>query len=412
MPIYHYNARTSTGETTSGTVDAPTQHEALRAVQREGKVVTEIALGVAPATVMAADDEVIRLRAASASIRREEVISMTAQLSVMLETGVPLSEALKAFCQQSRRGGLKRVMEHVSGRITSGQPFSDAIKEFPRPFPPLMVSLMKASEASGKLGVMLGRVSEYLSKERKIVRQIKGALTYPAVMVTMAFTVTGFLVVFVLPRFAKIYGNKKAALPAITRYVMAVSELMIMHWGWIVAALLALAGAVISLRFYRAGRFWIDSFKVKAPLIGKMFSQFYLARASRTLGTLLASGVQLLDAVRIVRGVTGNALWQKLWDDAEKSMTSGQSLSEVMSRSPLIPPATGYMIAAGERTARLPDVFTRIADSTEEELDQTIKSVTQMIEPAMIIFMGVVIGGIAVALLLPIFSVAHVMSGK
>lgn len=412
MPIYHYNARTSTGETTSGTVDAPTQHEALRAVQREGKVVTEIALGVAPATVMAADDEVIRLRAASASIRREEVISMTAQLSVMLETGVPLSEALQAFCKQSRRGGLKRVMEHVSGRITSGQPFSDAIKEFPRPFPPLMVSLMKASEASGKLGMMLGRVSEYLSKERKIVRQIKGALTYPAVMVTMAFTVTGFLVVFVLPRFAKIYGNKKAALPAITRYVMAVSEFMIMHWGWIVAALLAVAGAVISLRFYRAGRFWIDSFKVKAPLIGKMFSQFYLARASRTLGTLLASGVQLLDAVRIVRGVTGNALWQKLWDDAEKSMTSGQSLSEVMSRSTLIPPATGYMIAAGERTARLPDVFTRIADSTEEELDQTIKSVTQMIEPAMIIFMGVVIGGIAVALLLPIFSVAHVMSGK
>jgi type IV pilus assembly protein PilC len=412
MPIFHYNAKSSSGEASTGTVDAPTQSEALRMVQREGKVVTDIAVGAAPAVYTAADDDMIRLRAASAAIRREDIISMTAQLSVMLETGVPLSEALQAFCQQSRRGGLKRVMQHVSGRITSGQPFSDAIREFPKPFPPLMVSLMKASEASGKLGMMLGRVSEYLAKERKIVRQIKGALTYPAVMVTMAFSVTGFLVAFVLPRFAKIYGSKKAALPQITRVVMNVSEFATMHWVWIVAGLIALAAGVISLRFFEGGRVTIDTMKVRAPLIGKMFGQFYLARASRTLGTLLASGVQLLDAVRIVRGVTGNILWQRLWDDAEKAMTSGQSLTDVMSKSTLIPPATGYMIAAGERTARLPEVFTKIADSTEEELDQTIKSVTQLIEPAMIIFMGVVIGGIAVALLLPIFSVAHVMSGK
>lgn len=409
MPTFHYNARTNAGDQATGVVEAPSRAEALRIVQREGKVVTDIALGAAPAAV---DDDLIRLRNAAATIRREEVISMTAQLGVMLETGVPLAEALKAFAEQSRRGGLRRVMAHVSERITGGQPFSEAIRDFPRAFPPLMVSLMKASEASGTLGMMLGRVSEYLAKERKIVKQIKGALTYPAVMITMALSVTGFLVAFVLPRFAKIYANKKAALPALTRVVMDISDFATTHWIALVAALAALVAGAVSLRFFDAGRRWIDTMKVRAPIIGRLFGQFYLARASRTLATLLASGVQLLDAVRIVRGVTGNILWQRLWDDAETAMTSGQSLTEVMTKSSLVPPATGYMIAAGERTARLPEVFTRIADATEEELDGTIKSVTQMIEPAMIMFMGVVIGGIAVALLLPIFSVANVMSGK
>lgn len=408
MPTFQYQARSASGESVPGTVDAPTQAEAIRAVQREGKVVTAISL----AGTVAQDDELIRLRHAAASIRREDVISMTSQLSVMIETGVPLSEALRAFVLQSRSGNLKKVMDHVASSITSGQNFSEAIRAFPRAFPPLMVSLMKASEASGKLGAMLGRVSEYMAKERKIVRQIKGALTYPSVMVTMALTVTGFLVMFVLPRFAKIYANKKAALPSITRFVMNVSEFLLAHWPWIVAAMAALIAGCVSLRFFRAGRRAIDVMKVRSPVIGKMFSQFYLARASRTLGTLLASGVQLIDAVRIVRGVTANALWQDLWDDVEKSMTSGQTLTDAVSRSGLIPPSTAYMISAGERTARLPEVFTRIADNTEEELDQTIKSVTQLIEPAMIMFMGVVIGGIAVALLLPIFSIAHVMSGK
>lgn len=409
MPTFHYTARTNSGEHTTGVVEAASQAEALRSVQREGKVVTDIDLGPATASV---DDDLIRLRNAASSIRREEVITMTAQLSVMLETGVPLAEALKAFAEQTRRGGLRRVMVHVSERITGGQPFSDAIREFPRAFPPLMVSLMKASEASGTLGMMLGRVSVYLAKERKIVKQIKGALTYPAVMVTMALSVTGFLVAFVLPRFAKIYANKKAALPTLTRVVMDISEFVTSHWIAIVFALASLVAAAVSLRFFDKGRAWIDTLKIRAPIVGKLFGQFYLARASRTLSTLLASGVQLLDAVRIVRGVTGNILWQRLWDDAEAAMTSGQSLTEVMTKSSLIPTSTGYMIAAGERSARLPEVFTRIADATEEELDATIKSVTQMIEPAMIMFMGVVIGGIAVALLLPIFSVANVVSGK
>ncbi len=407
MPNFQYSARTSSGDQNSGTIEAATQAEALRSLQREGKVVIDIRIAGA-----AADDEMIRLRHAASGIKREEVISMASQLGVMIDTGVPLAEALDVFVAQSRSGSLRRVMDNVADRITGGQSFSDAIRDFPKTFPPLMTSLLKASEATGKLGMMLGRIADYLSKERKILKQIKGALTYPMVMVSLALTVTGFLVAFVLPRFAKIYAGKKAALPPITKFVMGVSDFVTAHWLVIVCLAGAAAGGVISLWFFPKGRRFIDTTKVRAPLIGKMFGQFYLARAARTLSTLLGAGVPLLEAVRIVRGVTGNLLWQDLWDQVERSMTSGSTLSEVILKSPLIPPANAHMIAAGERTAKLPDVLGRIADAVEEELDGTIRSVTQLIEPAMIVFMGVVIGGIAIALLLPIFSVAQVMSGK
>lgn len=407
MPTYQYAARTGSGDQNTGTIEAPSQAEALRLLQREGKVVTDIR----PAGVEI-DEDLIRLRHAASGVKREEVITLSAQLSVMLETGVPLAQALDAYVEQSRSGSFKRVLEAVSNRITGGMSFSEAIREFPRAFPPLMVSLLKASEASGKMGMMLGRIAEYLTKERKIAKQIKGALTYPMVMITLALGVTGFLVAFVLPRFAKIYAGKKAGLPALTKYVMAISDFVTANWVMLAVAAVVSAGGVASLWVFPKGRRWIDTFKVRAPLIGKMFGQFYLARAARTLGTLLTAGVNLLDAVRMVRGVTGNMLWSDLWDQVEQSMTSGSAFSDAVKKSDLVPPAAAQMIAAGERTAKLPEVLTRIADATEEELDGTIKSLTQLIEPAMIMFMGVVIGGIAIALLLPIFSVANVMSGK
>lgn len=402
MPQFSYKARTSTGEQVTGMLEALTHAEALRTLQREGKVVVELHAGTPEI-----DDAALRLRHAAGRIRRDDVISLSAQLSVMLETGVPLSEALKCFVEQSRSGELKRVMDVVGGRITSGWNFSDAIAEFPKAFPNLMVSLLRASEASGKMGMMLGRVAEYLGKERKTLKQIKGALTYPAVMITLAMSVTSFLVVFVLPRFAKIYESKKAALPKLTKFVIALSEFITAHWAVLAGSLAALAIGIGSLWFFPRGRRFIDTMKVSVPLLGPVFTKFYLARATRTLGTLLGSGVTLLAAVRIVRGVTTNVLWQDLWDKIENNLTAGGTLKDAVADSRLIPPAVASMIAAGERTAKLPEVLTRVAQSTEEELDETIKTSTQLIEPAMIIFMGVVVGGIAIALLLPIFSVAN-----
>lgn len=407
MMRFTYKARDARGKAVSSTIEAENQPEALRRLQHEGLVVTEIRLGSSAPV----DVNEIALRQSARQIGREEVISFASQLSVMLETGVPLAEALGAFTSQTKCHHLKRIMAVIDNRITGGIPFSEAIAEFPRVFPRTMISLMRASEASGTMGTMLGRIAEYLAKERKTTKQIKGALTYPLIMVLLALVVTVFLVIGVLPRFASIYESRSAALPTPTKIVLAISEALTGHWVYFATGLASFVAFLLWMRLTVWGRRLIDSIKIQAPVIGPMFRQFYLTRATRTLGTLLASGVTLLDGVRIVRGVTNNVHWEELWLEVEETMTAGKPVSTAIVQSNLIPASIASMIAAGERTGRLPEVLERVARSTEEDLDVAIKSATQLIEPAMIIFMGVTIGGIAIALLLPIFKVANIMSG-
>lgn len=434
---FTYKARDSKGQPVAGTVEARSQAEALRMLEREGKAVTEIKVGskhAATAAPAAAPSRTTSALASTSStpaqrvpvatqsephrphvsgaggVKREEVISFASQLGVMLETGVPLAEALDAFNESTRPGPLRRVVTVVADRIHGGVSFSTAIREYPRIFPSLMVTLLEASEASGKMSMMLGRIAEYLSKERRTVRQIKGALTYPGVMVTLAVSVTVFLVAWVLPRFARIYESREAALPTLTKFVLGVSDFLIERWYVVVGAIAAMVGAFVLTRVTARGRRALDWCKLKLPVVGPMFSRYYLTRATRTLGTLLASGVPLLEAVRIVRGVTGNVFWSDLWNKIESSMTAGGTFSDSIRASWLVPAPVAQMIAAGERSGRLPDVLDRVAGSSEGDLDEAIKAATQLIEPAMIVFMGTTIGGIAIALLLPIFNVANVMA--
>ena len=407
MITYTYRARDARGQTVSGVVDAITQTEAVRRLQREGKIVTDIHVGARP---LEAQPAPAARGVTAASARREEVIALASQLSVMIETGVTLPDALDAFLKHSKGGGLRSVMVTVAERISAGMPFSAAISEYPRIFPTLMVSLMKASEATGQMGLMLRRIGEYLGKERRTARQIRGALTYPLVMVTLALVVTAFLVTWVLPRFAKIYETRQAALPTLTRYVIRASDFVGTHWLLILTAIAAAAGGFVALRVTVGGRRTLDWCKLKAPVLGPMFRQFYLTRATRTLGTLLAAGVGLLDAVRITRGVTENIYWQELWDELDRAMTGGRTISEVINASWLIPPPVAQMITAGERSGRLPDVLEKVSLATEADLDEAVKGATQLIEPLMIIFMGATIGGIAIALLLPIFNVSNAIA--
>ncbi len=405
MIQYSYRARDLQGNPVNGSIEARDQDDALRLLQRDRLTVTQIRVGAAPV-----DHEGIQTRLAARRVKREEVITFATQLSVMLETGVPLVGALDAFMANSRSGALGKVVQSVVQRVSAGVPFSNAIAEFRGVFPRLMVSLMRASEASGSMGPMLAQVASYLQKERKTIRQIKGALTYPLVMISLAITVTVFLVAWVLPRFAKIYASREASLPAPTRVVMAISDFVRYQWWVILACLVVLGGTAAALYFSTAGRRWLDRMKLRVPLLGPMFTQFYLTRTMRTLATLLSAGVPLLDSIRIVRQITNNAHWLELWDRVERSVTAGQPMSEAITDSWLIPPTVAQMVAAGDRSGRLPEVLDRVADAAEGDLDEAIKSATQMVEPAMIVFMGVTIGGIAMALLLPIFTVANTMA--
>lgn len=405
MPTYAYKARDARGSIRTDVIDAESEHHVVQQLRGEGLTVTEVRLAKS-----VIDIEEVQRRQAAKSVKREEVIAFSSQMSVMLETGVPISEALDAYMTQSKGGHLHRIVEVVADRINSGVSFSVAIGEFPRVFPTLMISLVRASEASGALGSMLGRVSTYLSKDRRTLKQIRGALTYPLVMIGMALTVTFFLVTWVLPRFAKVYESRSAALPAPTRFLLNVSEGILNNIPLIITLFVVSVIGGMLFRASNRGREIIDWWKLHLPIVGPIFRNFYLARAARTLGTLLAAGVSLPHAVRIVRGVTNNRYWGRMWEEMESAMTSGRTIGEVVLASDLMAPSYAQMIAAGERAGRLPDVLDRVANVSEEDLDEQIKASTQMIEPIVITVMGAMIGGIAIALLMPVFSMGSMMS--
>ena len=408
---FSYRARDASGEVVSGTVMASSADEVGRQLRSDGKIVLEIddrplrgASGL--------DASQIRLNEAARRVGRDDVIAFCEQLSVMLDTGVPLAEALDAFYEQSGSKEFRAVIEVLRQDIYSGKTFSEAAMKWPRVFPRIMTSLLKASEASGTLALMLGRVASYLGKERRTARQIKGALSYPLFMMLTALALSVFLMVFILPRFASVYEGRSAALPGITRALLGASEFMTSQYMYYVPALLAVIVSVAVGSRTARGRLWLDRLKLGLPVVGTMFSKLYITRASRTMATLLHAGVSLIDVIAICRGVTNNSAFDRLWDQMELDVREGRRLADSVARSPYIPANVASMVASGERSGRLDEVMERIAEFSEHELDDAVKQVTSYIEPVMVICMGVLVGGVAIALLLPIFKMGSVMAGN
>lgn len=407
---YSFRARDAAGAVISGTMVASNADEVGRRLRTDGKFVLDVQDKPMRAD-MALDREQILRNEAVKRVRREDVIAFCQQLSVMLETGVPLAEALNAFQRQTARREFRQVLTRLSDDICSGETFSAAMGKWPRVFPSMMVSLMKASEASGTMAMMLGRVGGYLAKERRTAKQIKGALGYPLFMMLSGVLLTVFLMAFVLPRFARIYDARAASLPTPTKILLAISNFLTTEYLIYGPVAIGLLSGLIVFCHTRGGRRIIDWGKLNMPPLRTMFGQLYITRATRTMGTLLAAGVNLLDIIDICRGVVTNSYYGDLWDDMENRVREGQQMSDAIFRAPFIPPNVASMVASGERSGRLPEVMDRIAEFSEEELDAAVKQATSYIEPMMIIIMGIVIGGVALALLLPIFSMGRVMTG-
>jgi type IV pilus assembly protein PilC len=409
MARYQYQARDGRGELANGVVQAASLEEASKMLRAEGKFIVRLAAardGVeseTPGTFNPAHDR---------RVKRAEVILFTHQMAVMVETGVPISDALNSCAEQAANESFRAVLRDVAEHVQAGGDFSGALRRHPSVFPNVMVSLVKASEMSGTLGPMLDRISKYMAKDAQSLRQARGALMYPAFMATMAAGVTIFLLAFVLPKFTKIYATKNAVLPAPTRFLMAVSSGLVDFWYVWIALIVAAVVGVILARRVPAGRRLIDFIKLRSPVIGPIFLQLYISRATRTMGTMLNAGVSMLDMISIVRQVTQNVFFDDLWDDVDQRLRQGSQLSDPLFASPLMPKSISQMVYSGEKSGRLGQVLGRVAEYTEAEFDQTVKTATQFIEPVIIAVMGAVIGFVAISLLLPIFSVGRVMAGQ
>jgi len=354
-------------------------------------------------------------RTSPVKIKQPDLIMFTTQLAVMLDSGVVLSDTLDAIAEQREQGNFRRMIEILADTVKNGENFSNALLLYPRTFSPMFVSMVKASEASGKMVEMLRVLSEYLEFEADTKKRIKGALTYPIIMALMAVAATGTLMFFVLPRFTKIYEARGAALPKITQLLVGFSQLMsdfdvlTMVFTFIVIA----AGGLYYFAKTDIGRRVTDYLKINTPVLGTMFIDTVVARSMRIMSTMVNTGVSLLDTIKVIRGSCRNYYFQRLWDSVDDRIRDGYQLSESIQIAPdgsLIAAGVIQMLKAGEKSGKLGQVSDKISLFYEKKLHASIKAVMTMIEPLMITILGAIIGTIAIALLLPVFRISSVIA--
>ena len=407
MARFLYKARDGTGALATGVVAAISADVAGQMLRAEGKYIVNLR----EVHEEPQDPAVIAVEDHARHVRRQDVIFFAHQMSVMLETGVPISEALNCIVEQTGNPHFREVLKSIADHVQAGGEMSVALKRFPQTFPSIMTSLIHASEISGTMPTMLERISRYLDKEERTRRQVKHALSYPCMMIIMALSVSMFLLTFVLPKFAKIYESRSAVLPAPTRLLLGVSNSLINYWFlWAAGAVLVLVGGYL-FAASKTGRRTLDHAKLHLPIFRHLFTNLYLSRACRAMSTMITAGVPMLDTIAIGRQVTNNVYYQQLWDQVDEAVKQGLQLSDPLGRSNLVPKSIVQMIRSGEKSGRLAQVLGRVAEHTEDEFDQAVKTTTQFIEPDMVVLMGSLVGFVAIALLLPIFNISKVVAG-
>jgi type IV pilus assembly protein PilC len=351
----------------------------------------------------------------NARVNSNELILFTTELSVMLDSGVVLSDALDAIAEQADDQKFKAIIIDIAEQVKAGENFSKALTDYPKIFNPMFLSMVQASEASGKMGNMLTVLSGYLNFEAETRKQIKGALTYPFIMALMAVAATGTLMFFVLPRFMRIYESRGAELPKITRVLVGISKII---GNFQMMAMIVTTAVIAGVGLYyfsgtTTGRRIIDALKIKTPVIGTMFVDTVVARSMRIMATMVNTGVRLLDTIHVVHGSCNNYYFQQLWADVDVRIRDGYQLSEsilLSEHANLIAPGILQMLRAGEKSGKLGNVCDKISLFYEKKLEQSIRNVMTLIEPLMITILGAIIGTIAIALLLPVFKISSVIA--
>lgn len=405
MPRFNYVARDTSGTSQNGEIIAKTQAEATRLLRAEGKYVVKLRQ-----LAEQMDRETAKvITLGGGRVRQDDIIFFFTQLSIMVETGVALTEAIHGILEQTPTGKFQTVLKEILRDVESGESFSGALANHPKVFETFFVNLVQAAEASGTLGPMLTRCAQYLMQRREIRKKVKSALVYPMTLMVMAAGVTIFLMTYVLPKFLSIYAGKEASLPLPTIILMTVTNGLVDYWMYVLGG--AIFSTVLLIWFFsaRVTRRYAHWVQLRTPLFGKMLKKAYTTSGLRTLGILVDSGVSMLEAVAITRSISGNYYFEKMWSEVDARLHRGEQLSAPLYESTLIPRPMVQMIEAGEKSGRLGPVLVRLCDFLDDELNIVIKTMTQMIEPAMIALMGSIVGGISIALLLPILSVSKVI---
>ena len=393
--LFDYKTRDILGKVHEGTIEAENRDEAAGRLRRDGMQVLEL------------EEQGAGLELFPPRIRASDIIYTTSQLAVMVDTGITISVALDTIAQQESNRTLKQVLMEIRSQVESGEDFSTALSRFPRHFDKTFVSLIKASEHTGTLGQMLDTIAEYQRKQLETRQKVRAAMAYPAVMLVLAIGVTIFLLSYVMPKFQPLFQRKGVTLPVMTRILIGTSHVLIDYWYlWALAAIAATIAFFVARRTEEGRRFF-DWVKISVPLLGSLNRKVILSRSVRTLGTMVAAGVSMLDCIKLAAEVAGNHYYEQVWLGVLDRITQGERIADSLRGNPLFPPTLVQMINSGEETAKLDMVLAKVSVYYDREVETAIKATTSLIEPLLIVVMGIVVGGIAMGLLLPIFSLSR-----
>ena len=396
MPAYKWKAKNRTGKVQSGEIEAQSDEQIRQHLRKQG--FSDIWVKKKP------KEYEIVIPGLTNRISVKDLVVFTRTFSTMVDAGLPLIQCLDILGQQTENKSFAKSIKVVKADVESGSTFANALRKHPKLFDRLYCNMVEAGEAGGILDVIMQRLATYMEKAMALRRKVKGAMVYPAAVVTIAVSVVTFLMVYVIPTFAEIFTGLGTTLPMPTQIVIAISNWMQSNFLTMIAGLIVFG--VLLRYFYKTefGRRFIDRMLLKAPVFGPLLRKIAVARFTRTLGTLISSGVPILDGLEITARTAGNKIVEEAVMRTRTSISEGRTISEPLADTDVFPPMVVQMISVGEQTGALDQMLGKIADFYDDEVDQAVTNMTQLIEPAMIAILGVLIGGIVIAMYLPMFK--------
>lgn len=402
MPYFNYTIRDANGQTRSGKVEAPNAEELRKRLQAEGLQVLEVT----------EDRKAPRVPAGGyGRVKLSDLAIFARQFSTMLDAGVSLIRCLDVLQAQTNNARLRKILMDLSARVESGESLSRSMARHPKAFSQLIIGLIRAGEVGGVLEESLQRIAGFLEKDVELRRKIRSALTYPVIVLLAAIGIVIFLVSWLVPQFAQLFkelGIKE--LPAPTQFLVDLSALFTQRWYVVIIAVVAILIAYKLFVSTRVGRRVADRVKLRVPVFGPLHHKIVMARFSRTMGTLLASGVPILQAMETVAGVVGNSVVSDAVIESRARIREGEKIADPLQRSKMFPPMVVHMVSVGEESGSLDHMLNKIADFYENEVEMTIASLTAAIEPVMIVLLGVIVGFIVISMFLPMIEVISNLS--
>lgn len=407
MALYTWTGYTDSGKKDGGMVDAASLREAKLKLRQQGKFVSSISEEVAAGAAL--KPGTIRIKDIFGRVKMEDVAVMTRQLSTLVGASIPLVEALSALYEQTEVPILKKTMAQVRDAVNEGTAFADALARHKKIFPDLYVNMVRSGEASGALDVVLVRLAEFLEGQRRLRAKVGSAMIYPALLFIFAVGVVFYLLTTVVPKVVGMFETMHQVLPLPTRILIAISGFLGDTW-WIIILAVA-AGIYLFSRWKKTARgaLRFDRFRMRTPLYGPIYLKLCVARFTRTLGTLLASGVPIVEAMRIVKTVVQNRVMEGTLEESIRDVIEGSSVAATLKKSGIFPPIVVHMVDVGERSGTLEEMLMKAADAYEEDVETAVAGLTSVLEPIMILIMGASVGFIIMAILFPMLEMSQVI---